>query len=236
MAAIKEKFEIFNDLSEEDLQKATNSSYIEDVFCALVFVESRITMLVHEGIGQTNKSFSAKLELKKFKMLEEMLKKRYKFLQRRLQAKKDKNAKIKRQKSEIHKLVDTGILSALVKENQQQKIKLERLELETRVGNRLETDVKAQELATRLREICDLYGVDMAEAIRINARDSKKMTYTAPRDLISENQHQKQDQDLNELTRPSVDGLNFDVLNEPGFTENNPIHLAEEPKKEEREE
>lgn len=234
MGLLKEKAEVFGTWLDEDLQRATTSSILEDVFAAIIFTKGKIQQLVDAGVGTTDKSWSAKAEVKKYRYIAELLLKRYTFLQNRLQKKKDKNNEVKKKKNELHKLVDTDIVSGLIKENAIQKRKIEQLKTAERNDLFLSADSKAGELQDDIKAVMLKYNVDSNAAVRI-LREERKYSCISADNLVSyvNTSDQLESKDSNDPNESKINSekqkletinLGFDeVLNTELMTKNNPV-------------
>jgi len=239
MGLIKEKFEILNHLDDEDLRKATTSSQIEDVWTALLFARVRISKLVENGVGQKDKSFSSRAELKTLKFLEDLLEKRYKFLQKRIQKKKDKTNAVKQQKADLYKLVDSGIMTSLLRENAVKTRQLEQLKLKAEItsGDELIShDTLASKLRNEIQEIMRVNNVPIEEAIKLLNKEKKKTAISNEAETLldkninnPESESELQSSVDEESISSSLPDSMFDVLaSNESMTKANPIHLVSE--------
>lgn len=238
MGLIKEKFEILNHLDDEDLRKATTSSQMEDVWTALLFTRVKISKLVENGVGQKDKSFSSRAELKTLKFLEDLLEKRYKFLQRRIQKKKDKTNAVKQQKADLYKLVDSGIMTSLLRENAVKTRQLEQLKLKAEItsGDELIShDTLASKLRNEIQEIMRVNNVPIEEAIKLLNKEKKKTAISNEAEtLLDKNinnpiESESQSEVDAESISSSLPDSMFDVLaSNESLTKANPIHLVNE--------
>ena len=113
MSEIKNSLEAFGTLTTENLQRATVSRNIEDIFAARIYAQAKIQGLVENGA----KTFSERVELKQMRLIDDLLGKRYNKIRMRKDQKQDRNNKIKQQRIELHKLIDSDLVYSLVKEN-----------------------------------------------------------------------------------------------------------------------
>jgi len=179
MGFIKDKFEAFQDLSMDDLGKATTTSIIEDVFCARTFVLAKISQLVDDGVGQSDKSFSSRAQLKHFKMIDGLLERRFKELKKRNDRKKEKNNAIKQQRSELHKLVDSGLVYSLIKENAKKTIALEKAQTKNEMldyKHMALMDTQSSELLEKATKLANEKRIEISDAIHILGKEATSVS------------------------------------------------------------
>ncbi len=213
MSEIKNSLEAFGTLTTENLQRATVSRNIEDIFAARIYAQAKIQGLVENGA----KTFSERVELKQMRLIDDLLGKRYNKIRMRKDQKQDRNNKIKQQRIELHKLIDSDLVYSLVKENAKKSVMLEKEKIKNEVINIKQMalmDNESSALLEKAKLKATEKNIPIAEAIKLIGKENTEIANNAI-DVLMQN------------SNPELDkALDFSVLTETEpITKSNPIDM-----------
>lgn len=165
MGELKEKLEVFGSLLIEDLQKATMSANLEDIFAARLYAQSKI----QEMIESNPTTFTERTNLKQMKLIDGLLQKRYTKIQNRKDQIREKNNKEKKKRAELHKLIDSGLVQSILKDNVKTKALLHKEQLKNNMidyHHAAMADNQSADLIERAKKLAQEKNISIPDAIR----------------------------------------------------------------------